>query len=242
MVGVAHLDDMEGLFWGLLVTLLDTQVHLTLVSLTDGEKGVPSGSALTPEKVRSIRRAEQQKSLATLGITDVIYLGLPDLELHKVPEEEKLRRLITAVRAVKPGAIVTFDPLSQPKVLRHVDHEEMGRLIRHVGDGSDVERFFFDVKFTRLVRPELWFLTFNQYLATHQIPFPPQLKERRNQHLREHFPTQFPPETEERWKVLFDANTDSGRSRFRVRFDRMWFLATGIKLSVVGRELYRRER
>ncbi|MBV8542616.1 MAG: PIG-L family deacetylase [Pseudonocardiales bacterium] len=103
LVIVAHPDDAE--FWagGTIARWTDTGVAVTYCVLTDGETGgydasIPRGD------IPRIRRDEQQKAAASLGVKDVRFFGLAEGEVQ--PGDMQLRRaLVAVIRAVRPQRV-----------------------------------------------------------------------------------------------------------------------------------------
>jgi LmbE family N-acetylglucosaminyl deacetylase len=77
-------------------------------TLTDGEAG-GFDPAVPRADIPKIRRAEQEKAAAALGVSDVRLLGLPEGgPLH--PGREVHVELVRAFRRVRPHRIVTWSP------------------------------------------------------------------------------------------------------------------------------------
>jgi len=120
----AHPDD-AAFFAGGTIAKLAAQGH-TIFNLcsTYGEKGT-FDSKMTLEKMIEIEKNEAQKAAITLGIEEVIYLGIPDGELTAGLE---LRRQYTEViRRFRPDVVFSFDPNCPYEP--HPDHQAAGRTI-----------------------------------------------------------------------------------------------------------------
>ena len=108
LVIVAHPDDAE--FWagGTIAHWVDAGVAVTYCVLTDGETGGYDAS-IRRDDIPHIRRAEQQKAAAWLGVKDVRFFGLAEGELQ--PGDMQLRReLVALIRDARPQRIITWSP------------------------------------------------------------------------------------------------------------------------------------
>ena len=108
---VAHPDD-ESFCAGLLCELVARGAHVTLVCATRGEGGDTGGHPR--EQLGAVRSAELQTAASALGVTDVRFLELVDLEpvdgLAQAPAiaEGELGKLLDELLAdLSPGVIVT---------------------------------------------------------------------------------------------------------------------------------------
>jgi LmbE family N-acetylglucosaminyl deacetylase len=128
LVIVAHPDDVD--FWagGTVARWTDAGVAVTYCVLTDGETG--GYDVNVPRKdMPSIRRAEQQKAAALLGVKDVRFFGLTEGELR--PRDIQLRReLVRLIRQVRPQQIITWSPEWNWQRFRscHPDHRATGEI------------------------------------------------------------------------------------------------------------------
>jgi LmbE family N-acetylglucosaminyl deacetylase len=129
LVIVAHPDDAE--FWasGTIARWVNAGVAVTYCVLTDGETGGYDAS-IPREDMPHIRRVEQQKAAAALGVQDVRFFGLAEGELR--PGDLRLRREVVAlIRAVRPERIITWSPEWNWQRCRscHPDHRATGEIV-----------------------------------------------------------------------------------------------------------------
>lgn len=118
----AHPDDLEIFCGGTLALLADRGVPVVGVIVTRGEKGTHQ-AGVDPEELAAVRRREAAEGARLLGWRDVVWLGFPDGEADRFPQE--LRERLTAVyRRYRPQAVFTFDPW-RPYEL-HPDHRAVG--------------------------------------------------------------------------------------------------------------------
>src|ERR1051326_7699519 len=129
LVIVAHPDDAE--FWiaGTVARWVDAGVAVTYCVLTDGETGGYDPSVPRGEMPR-IRRAEQQKAAAVLGVEDVHFFGLAEGELQS--GDLQLRgEIVRLIRTVRPQRVITWSPEWNWQRFRscHPDHRSTGEIV-----------------------------------------------------------------------------------------------------------------
>jgi LmbE family N-acetylglucosaminyl deacetylase len=107
LVITAHPDDVDFGAAGSVAVWTRAGVDVTYCIVTDGDAG---GSDLSVPRadMAMLRRDEQRKAAAAVGVTDLHFLGFPDGRLEATLE---LRRAMTAViRRVRPDRVVTQSP------------------------------------------------------------------------------------------------------------------------------------
>jgi LmbE family N-acetylglucosaminyl deacetylase len=107
MVIVAHPDDAEFTVAGTVAAWTKAGCRVTYVICTDGNAGSHE-PGMTREKLGKIRRAEQRAACATLGVSEVMFLGYDDGQLQ--PTLDLRRDLVRAIRQYKPEVVLTWDP------------------------------------------------------------------------------------------------------------------------------------
>ena len=126
MVAVAHPDDAEFGCAGSVARWTSEGQHVTYVLGTSGDKGSDDLS-MTSEQLVATREAEQRAACDALGVSEVIFLRLPDAML--VPDLEMRKLLTRVIRQHKPDAIVCQDPTARWEgsgYIQHPDHLAMG--------------------------------------------------------------------------------------------------------------------
>jgi LmbE family N-acetylglucosaminyl deacetylase len=125
LVVAAHPDDVDFGSAGTIATWTDAGLEVFYCIVTDGDAG-----GFDPDVPRSaigvIRQDEQRKAAATLGVTDVEFLGYPDGRLMVSLD---LRRDITRViRRARPDRMVIPSPHRDLRSLygSHPDHLAVG--------------------------------------------------------------------------------------------------------------------
>jgi LmbE family N-acetylglucosaminyl deacetylase len=124
MVITAHPDDAEFGAAGTVARWTQVGKSAVYVVCTSGDKGT-SDRNLTPEKLMTIREAEQRKACRVLGISDVVFLGYKDQTLEDTPDFRK--RLVEMIRIYRPHTIISLDPYR--RYLWHRDHRIVGQVV-----------------------------------------------------------------------------------------------------------------
>jgi len=105
---IAHPDDAE--FWagGTIAAWTATGVEMSYLVLTDGEAGGFDPS-VRREDIPSLRRNEQLRAAAVLGVGDVRFLGLREGSLVN-PSRALHVELVRTIRRVRPQRLITWSP------------------------------------------------------------------------------------------------------------------------------------
>jgi LmbE family N-acetylglucosaminyl deacetylase len=122
MVIVAHPDDAEFTVAGTIAAWVSAGCRVTYVVCTDGNAGSHE-PGMTTQKLAEIRRAEQRAACATLGVSEVIFLGYDDGQLQ--PTLDLRRELVRAIRRYKPEVVIAQDPtvlFAGDQYINHPDH------------------------------------------------------------------------------------------------------------------------
>ena len=125
LVVTAHPDDIDFGGAGTVATLTDAGVQVTYCLVTDGQAGGFDHS-IPRHEMAAIRREEQTKAAAEVGVTDLVFLGEMDGEVQVTME---LRHAITRViRQVRPQVVVTQSPIRNIDrvAASHPDHIATG--------------------------------------------------------------------------------------------------------------------
>jgi LmbE family N-acetylglucosaminyl deacetylase len=122
MVIVAHPDDAEFIVAGTVAAWTKAGCRVTYVVCTDGNAGSHE-PGMTREKLAEIRRTEQRAACATLGVTEVVFLGYDDGQLQ--PTLELRRDLVRVIRQYRPEVVIAGDPTAlfyDDEYINHPDH------------------------------------------------------------------------------------------------------------------------
>src|SRR6202521_3100143 len=136
---VAHPDD-EGAATPYLARALDEHRRIAVVFGTRGSSGANEAGAEQAAALGDIREIEARNALATLGITNVWFLGGKDTASQNVLQSlanwdhgESLEQLVRLVRLTRPEVILTFLPgtfIGED----HGDHQASGVLATEAFD------------------------------------------------------------------------------------------------------------
>jgi LmbE family N-acetylglucosaminyl deacetylase len=136
---VAHPDD-EGAATSYLARALDEHKRVAVVITTRGSSGANKAGAEQAAALGAIREIEARNALATLGITNVWFLGGKDTASQNVLQSlanwghgAALEELLRLVRLTRPEVILTFFPgtfIGED----HGDHQASGLLATEAFD------------------------------------------------------------------------------------------------------------
>jgi LmbE family N-acetylglucosaminyl deacetylase len=106
----AHPDDEEFGTAGALILCADRGVHVQVVSATRGDAGEISDPALaTRDNLGDVREEELREACRILGIADPMFFDYGDGQVAAADPDELVRRIVAAIRSVRPRVVVTFD-------------------------------------------------------------------------------------------------------------------------------------
>jgi LmbE family N-acetylglucosaminyl deacetylase len=125
LVVSAHPDDVDFGVAGSIATWTASGIDVSYCIVTDGDAG-GSDLELPREEMARIRRAEQTAAAATVGVTDLHFLGHPDGRLQ--PTIELRRDLSRVIRVVRPQRVVCQSPerIWERVYASHPDHLAAG--------------------------------------------------------------------------------------------------------------------
>jgi LmbE family N-acetylglucosaminyl deacetylase len=122
----AHPDDAVFFAGGTIAKFAQDGAEVTIVVATSGDKG-SSDPTMTPDRLISIREAEERACNQILGVKEVIFLRYTDGELYPTLE---LRRDVTRlIRLKQPDIVIALDPTSYwfgSFGINHPDHRAIG--------------------------------------------------------------------------------------------------------------------
>lgn len=122
----AHPDDPEVACAGTLAAWVDAGCQAFVLVANSGDKG-SDDPGCHPEELVARRAAEVEAAASVLGLTGAEILGIPDGE---TTNDTALRgRIVTAIRAARPDAVIAPDPTAVffgDSYVNHHDHRELG--------------------------------------------------------------------------------------------------------------------
>lgn len=116
-----HPDDVDVAVGATIAKLVDSGVKVTYITVTDGSLGTREKD-MTREKLKNIRKKEQEKAAKVLGVHNLIWLDFPDGGDYTI--EEVRKKLIGYIRKLKPDLVLTVDPFLTYEA--HPDHRKCG--------------------------------------------------------------------------------------------------------------------
>jgi LmbE family N-acetylglucosaminyl deacetylase len=125
LVICAHPDDVDFGAAATVATLVDQGIEVRYCIVTDGEAGGSDRSQPRAEMAK-VRRDEQRAAAATVGVSDLTFLGYPDGRLTATLE---LRRdLSRVIRQFRPDLVIAPSPDRNWTVIfaSHPDHLAAG--------------------------------------------------------------------------------------------------------------------
>ena len=128
IVVFAHPDDAEFGSAGTVASWTRAGTEVVYVCVTDGSAGSNEPGVIR-EELAEIREVEQRAACDVLGVTDCVFLGIPD---GLVEVTLDLRRSLTReVRRYRPDVLVTPDPTrfwdEERRYINHSDHRAVGQ-------------------------------------------------------------------------------------------------------------------
>lgn len=122
LVVVAHCDDAEWMFGGLVAKLTSVGARVSYVVVTDGASGGVDLS-ITDEELAATRADEQRAAANVLGVSRVTFLGYHNDELQV---SVCLKRdIVREIRRARPDLVLTWLPYRHPEApidWLHGDH------------------------------------------------------------------------------------------------------------------------
>jgi LmbE family N-acetylglucosaminyl deacetylase len=119
----AHPDDLEYGTAAAIARWTGQNKRIAYVLVTDGEAGI---DGMEPERAGPLRRDDEIRSAAAVGVDTVEFLGLPD---GLVEADHALRRhLAAAIRRHRPEVVISVnfrETFGEPG-WNHVDHRNVG--------------------------------------------------------------------------------------------------------------------
>lgn len=120
IVGVwAHPDDETFLMAGIMAAGVRAGNRVVCVTATRGEGGVQDEQRWPAAELVSIRTKELEEALEILGVTEHLWLDLPDGGCRELDTEQPVARIERILRDAQPDTVLTFGP---DGMTGHPDH------------------------------------------------------------------------------------------------------------------------
>lgn len=127
----AHPDDAEILAGGTLALLTERGHHVTIVTMTPGDKG---SNTLSPDEISAVRREEGRAAAALIG-ADYLCAEFRDLEVfNDNPSRKKVTEIL---RITRPDIVLTSSPKDYL-----CDHEATSLLVRDAMFGASAPNYW----------------------------------------------------------------------------------------------------
>jgi LmbE family N-acetylglucosaminyl deacetylase len=125
LIVTAHPDDVDFGSAGTVGAFSDAGLEVTYCIVTNGEAG-GSDRAMSRAEMAALRQDEQRAAAATVGVTDVRFLGHPDGRVQ--PTIELRRDISRVIRQVRPERVITQSPERNLEFIyaSHPDHLAAG--------------------------------------------------------------------------------------------------------------------
>lgn len=185
------------------IVFVQAQISPHLIFLTLGELGIGQDSQLVPAEMATIRRQEAEAASRALRASLTI-LSFPDLHLPFIPLETLVRTVLPIIREEQSDALFAFHPHETTKNFDHPDHNVTGVVAKHVGAAADVKHFMPESR-ALSQRPELYLWTSVKNGQAIVMEPKAEVKDRRNEYLIRHYPSQFQVEKKNQWVQIFDS-------------------------------------
>jgi len=118
-----HPDDTDIALGATVARLAEGGARVTYLSVTDDAAGLSGDQGRLPYEQRvKIRREEQRRAAALLGVAEVLELGFPDAGDWSAYEARN--RIVGVIRRVQPDILLTVDPWMRYEA--HGDHRKTG--------------------------------------------------------------------------------------------------------------------
>lgn len=106
----AHPDDEAYLSSGLMARAVEAGTRVVCVTATRGEGGSMDPERWPPETLGEVREGELLRSLAHLGVTEHLFLDMPDVDWDTPLPDDGFARVEQVMAELDPDVVLTFGP------------------------------------------------------------------------------------------------------------------------------------
>lgn len=154
----AHPDDESFSGAGTAMKYSSAGARTVLVTATRGERGKAGHPPIcAPEELAACREKELRQAAAIIGYDELHLLDYRDRELSNAPPEEVRKTLVSLIRRVRPGVVITFDSNGFNV---HPDHVAISRFTSDAIAAAADPRWLPDTGNAHIVGRLLWTPTF----------------------------------------------------------------------------------
>lgn len=123
----AHPDDIDFGAAGTVAGWTDAGIEVSYCIMTDGDAG--GFDPEQREEIVGLRREEQERAAAMVGVTDIHYLHQRDGFLE--PTHEVIREVVRLIRRLRPDVVLAMHPERNWKRIQksHPDHLAVGEAV-----------------------------------------------------------------------------------------------------------------
>ena len=134
----AHPDDETYLSSGLMAQAVEAGSRVVCVTATRGEGGSFDPVRWPPETMGEVRADELRRCLEILGVTEHVFLDLPDVDWDTPLPERGADAIASIMREVQPDSVLTFGP---DGMTNHEGHKSVSKwatdaFLQHAPDDS----------------------------------------------------------------------------------------------------------
>ena len=106
----AHPDDETYLSSGLMARAAREGARMVCVTATRGEGGSLDEDRWPPTTLGAVREQELLRSLEIIGISEHVFLDLPDIGMDTSLPDEGAARVLQLMEEIQPDSVLTFGP------------------------------------------------------------------------------------------------------------------------------------
>jgi LmbE family N-acetylglucosaminyl deacetylase len=130
----AHPDDETYLMAGLMAQAIRDGARVVCVTATRGEGGSMDEERWPSETMAAVREAELLRCLEILGVTEHVWLDLPDIDMDTALPARGYEMVRRIVQDVRPDTVLTFGPDGMTGHVAHMSVSEWAtRALLEVG-------------------------------------------------------------------------------------------------------------
>ncbi len=138
----AHPDDETYLASGLMARAVCEGARVVCVTATRGEGGSMDEERWPTATLGAVREQELMRCLDILGVTEHVFLDLPDIGMDTALPEEGAARLLDLMNDIRPTSVLTFGPEGMTGHLGHISVSDWAREAFHQAAPDGAQLFY----------------------------------------------------------------------------------------------------